>query len=77
MAAAGTTASLWQQFVFHTTADTDDHIVHVCEGHDQIQKLKNQGARLTLRSYHTTAKIYGCKSMLESNLKLFILLWFI
>lgn len=37
------------------TADTDDHIVQVFEGHKQIQKLRSQDPRLTLRSYHTTA----------------------
>lgn len=37
------------------TADRNDHIVQVCEGHKQIQKLRKQGARLTWRDYHTTA----------------------
>lgn len=37
------------------SADTGDHIVQVCAGHKQIQKLKNQDPRLTLRSKHTTA----------------------
>lgn len=43
-------------FSITVTADTDDHIVQeACEDHKQIQKLRNQGPRLTLRSYHTTA----------------------